>query len=176
MCNACVEDTDCGGDAVCVDFGDGGVCTYDCADAACPDTTTCFDVPANGGTRSLCLNDDAGSAGVCAEAWVCGGEPIECSYVVTSGDRPADTLALFGDGAVTAGLPLLLADGTVVTIDDAGAYRAALLAQVTQMCRLRGITIDVFPIGADDDGHVLLNALAYHNNGMLDYAMPSEPE
>ncbi len=109
VCNACVEDADCEGDAICVDFGDGGVCTYDCADASCPDTTTCFDVPANGGTRSLCLNDDAGSAGVCAPAWVCGGEPLEpapaacdvCDSCSSNADCGAGGECLdFGSGGV----------------------------------------------------------------------------
>lgn len=72
VCNACQVDADCARRGVCVDFGDGGVCAYDCGDGACPDTTACFDVPAGGGTRSLCLNDNAGSAGICPDDYVCG--------------------------------------------------------------------------------------------------------
>lgn len=77
VCNACTVDDDCP-TGVCVSFGDGGVCTSDCAtDADCPDTTACFAVPDGaGGQRSLCLNDDAGTAGVCADEWVCGGEVV----------------------------------------------------------------------------------------------------
>lgn len=73
VCNACQTNRDCERGATCVDFGSGGVCTYDCESGAdCPGDTTCFDVPAGGETRSLCLNSDAGTAGVCAESFVCG--------------------------------------------------------------------------------------------------------
>ena len=76
-CNGCNEDAECG-DGVCVNFGDGGVCTNDCtSNDDCPATTQCFTVPAGGNeTRSLCLNSDAGDAGVCHEDWVCGGEVV----------------------------------------------------------------------------------------------------
>ena len=76
-CNGCNEDSECG-DGVCVNFGDGGVCTNDCSsNDDCPESTQCFTVPAGGDTtRSLCLNDDAGGAGVCHEDWVCGGEVV----------------------------------------------------------------------------------------------------
>jgi MYXO-CTERM domain-containing protein len=67
ICNGCNDDGDCPG-GTCVDFGDGGVCTFDCSDAACPDTTTCFNVEG----QSLCLNNDAGTS-VCPDTFVCGG-------------------------------------------------------------------------------------------------------
>lgn len=78
VCNGCSEDTDCGDSgSVCLSFGEGGVCTSDCtSDADCPGSTTCFTVPDGGGQRSLCLNSDAGSAGVCHSDWVCGGEVV----------------------------------------------------------------------------------------------------
>ena len=76
-CNGCSEDGDCG-DGVCVNFGEGGVCTNDCSgNDDCPATTQCFTVPdGSDGTRSLCLNSDAGIAGVCHADWVCGGEVV----------------------------------------------------------------------------------------------------
>ena len=73
VCNGCNEDAECGDGGTCVNFGDGGVCSVDCADGtACPGDTQCFDVPAAGGVQSLCLNADAGSEGVCHEGFVCG--------------------------------------------------------------------------------------------------------
>lgn len=74
VCNQCATDVDCGRGGSCVDLGQGLVCAYSCeAGEACPDTTQCFDLPdGSGGTRSLCLNDDAATAGVCPDGFVCG--------------------------------------------------------------------------------------------------------
>lgn len=77
VCNGCNEDSECPSGA-CVNFGDGGVCTADCAtNADCPGDTVCFTVPDGDGTRSLCLNENAGSAGVCEASYVCGGAAPE---------------------------------------------------------------------------------------------------
>jgi len=74
VCNGCFADDECPSGGECVDFGGGGVCTFDCSDGfACPDGTQCFDLPAGGATRSLCLNADAASEGVCASGFICGG-------------------------------------------------------------------------------------------------------
>lgn len=72
ICDACGSDDDC--DGVCLPLGDAGlVCTADCESAAdCPGDSVCFDLPqAEGGTRSVCLNADASTAGVCAASYVC---------------------------------------------------------------------------------------------------------
>lgn len=77
VCNGCSDDAHCGVALECLNFGDGGVCTQGCETAEdCPGNTLCFDIPVGGTTRGLCLNDDAGEAGVCAESFVCGEEVI----------------------------------------------------------------------------------------------------
>lgn len=77
VCNSCVTDDECPR-GVCVDFGDGGRCSYDCqTDDDCPATTTCFGVPNGAGERKLCLNDNAAAAGVCEASYVCGGTVAE---------------------------------------------------------------------------------------------------
>lgn len=72
VCAPCEVDGDCGPGGDCVDLGSGNVCIVDCSSSACPGNTECFDVSAEGGgTRSICLNDDAATAGVCPSAFVC---------------------------------------------------------------------------------------------------------
>lgn len=74
VCNRCNSDADCGRGGTCVDLGQGEICAYPCdSGEACPDTTACFDLPDGaGGTRSLCLNDNAATAGVCPGDYLCG--------------------------------------------------------------------------------------------------------
>ena len=72
VCNACEADADCGEGGLCVNFGTGGWCTTNCADGvACPGDTSCFDIVFGGASRYLCLNPDAGAAGICNSAYVC---------------------------------------------------------------------------------------------------------
>ena len=72
VCDACATDADCGDGGLCVNFGTGGWCTTSCADgAACPGDTTCFDIVFGGASRYLCLNPDAGAAGICNNDYVC---------------------------------------------------------------------------------------------------------
>lgn len=88
VCNSCFADNDCPGGMVCAVIEGEGYCTYDCADAPCPDSTSCFRIPTANGDVNYCLNDDAGSAGVCNESFVCGAsrdavidtECVVCSY------------------------------------------------------------------------------------------------
>ena len=72
VCDVCRTDADC--DGVCANLGDAGsVCTLACdTNADCPINTACFSLPdAAGGTQNLCLNEDAGAEGVCADGFVC---------------------------------------------------------------------------------------------------------
>lgn len=72
VCDACEADADCGDGGLCVNFGTGGWCTTSCADgAACQGDTACFDIVFGGASRYLCLNPDAGSAGICNSDYVC---------------------------------------------------------------------------------------------------------
>ena len=66
ICDSCRTDADCGG-GICKNFvGIGQFCTQTC-DAGCPGNATCFAL----GAQQLCLNPDAGSAGVCNAGFVC---------------------------------------------------------------------------------------------------------
>jgi len=111
VCNTCQTNRDCARGGVCVDFGDGGVCTFECTgNEDCPETTSCFDVPtAANTTRSLCLNNNAGDAGVCAADWVCGDVRADlpadaclvCSVCLDDSDCGAGGLCRdFGDGPI----------------------------------------------------------------------------
>ncbi len=73
VCNSCDSSTDCPGGACSVVGAAGRVCTIDCAanPAACPGNTQCFDVELDGLLASVCLNIDAGSAGICHDAFRC---------------------------------------------------------------------------------------------------------
>lgn len=71
VCDACVDDTDCGAQGQCVNFGAGAVCVLDCSSSSCPGNTACFEVPeTGGGVRSICLNSDAASQ-ICPSSFVC---------------------------------------------------------------------------------------------------------
>ncbi len=124
VCDACVADSECGAGGECVNLGSGGVCVLSCASTECPGNTACFDVPdSTGGTRSICLNADAATAGVCAPGFICdtsdgvgpgtdvsgGGELADGGLVDTSGSSsegcavPSGTLV-----GVWLALPLVL--------------------------------------------------------------------
>jgi hypothetical protein len=114
VCNGCSLDSECGDGGRCVNLGSGGVCTFDCEGATdCPGNTDCFDVPGPEGTQSLCLNQDAGAVGVCAEAFVCGSE------VVTPGDGCDICAPCVSDDQCAGGLCLDFGSGSVCTSDCA---------------------------------------------------------
>jgi len=74
VCAPCATDADCGAGGECANLGGGNVCILSCdADPnSCPGNTECFEVDAaGGGTRRICLNDDAGASGVCPAGFVC---------------------------------------------------------------------------------------------------------
>ena len=75
ICNACVDDSDCGAGDVCAPTQAGlGLCTRMCNAATdCPDTTTCFQIERG---TNLCLNSDADTLGPCHDDFVCGGRRI----------------------------------------------------------------------------------------------------
>ncbi|MCB9535408.1 MAG: trypsin-like serine protease [Myxococcales bacterium] len=74
VCDACSNDADCTAGARCVDFGAGGVCTYDCSVGTCPGDTTCAEMSLVGGDKAnVCINGDAWDVGVCHADFVCGG-------------------------------------------------------------------------------------------------------
>ena len=116
VCDGCDDDSDCPG-GTCVDFGDGGVCSIDCAGgAACPGNTACFDVPdVSGDTRSLCLNDDAGANGICNLGFACDAH-FAVDSVCEVCDRCSED-ADCGDG----GECLNLGTGNICTFDCASA-------------------------------------------------------
>ncbi|MCB9531896.1 MAG: S1 family peptidase [Myxococcales bacterium] len=79
ICDGCVTSDDCvDRGSVCMDLGNGGVCTRPCVSADdCPDTATCFAIPVGGGvTTNVCLNENAGHAGACEASWICGGSVV----------------------------------------------------------------------------------------------------
>lgn len=101
VCNACTVDADCAdAGGICLNFGGGATCTISCTtNDDCPATTSCFTVgDGDGGSRSVCLNDNAGDAGVCEATWVCGGDaPTDPGAPSDPGD-PSDP----GEGSGTA--------------------------------------------------------------------------
>lgn len=73
ICHACTSDSQCG-EATCLTIGAAGTyCTIDCASdsSVCPGNTECFDVNIGGDQRSLCLNGDAGTDGICHADFIC---------------------------------------------------------------------------------------------------------
>ena len=73
VCGSCSTDADCGAGGECVSFGDGNVCSFDCSlGNECPGDSECFTVPgADGVDRSLCLNPDAATGGICNANYSC---------------------------------------------------------------------------------------------------------
>ena len=79
VCDGCDSNADCGEGGTCVIFGAAGLCSFNCeTDDDCPADTLCFQTPdAFGEDRSVCLNPNAGDAGVCEPEFVCNEEPPE---------------------------------------------------------------------------------------------------
>lgn len=112
MCNGCNDDADCG-EGRCVTLNGQSVCSADCeTDADCPAATACFALPTSqGGVENICLNDTAGTAGVCPAEFVCGGEIVDpdpdptptddcsiCDMCETDSDCAEGVCLNFGDG------------------------------------------------------------------------------
>ena len=66
--------------------GIGQFCTQTC-DAGCPGNSTCFAL----GAQQLCLNPDAGSAGVCNASFVCNEAPTDPDAGTTDTGTATDT-------------------------------------------------------------------------------------
>ncbi len=72
VCNSCSNDADCGAGGRCTNLGGGNVCSFECGSAPCDGNVGCFEVgDGAGGTVSLCLNADAGAAGICPAGFAC---------------------------------------------------------------------------------------------------------
>ena len=80
-CVPCDTIADCGGgDWQCASDGTGGFCTRMCDGGTdCPGNSACFDI--EGQSFAICLNEDAGTAGVCHIDYVCTEEPAPCDGV-----------------------------------------------------------------------------------------------
>ena len=79
-CTPCETIADCGGGDWQCAVGSTGFCTRICDSGTdCPGNSACFDI--EGQSFAICLNDDAGSAGVCHIDYVCTEEPSPCDGV-----------------------------------------------------------------------------------------------
>lgn len=77
-CRTCTQQSDCGGNGHCVDYGDGQTkCMVMCSQGGmCPGDSECFQVPTENQTLYICLNADAQNAGLCPDSYTCQ-EPIK---------------------------------------------------------------------------------------------------
>jgi hypothetical protein len=72
VCDSCGTDTDCGAGSRCINLGNGNVCSFECDGSNCAGNVGCFEVgDGQGGTVNLCLNADAGEAGICPARFTC---------------------------------------------------------------------------------------------------------